>query len=44
VGGARAPAPAGGPGLPLDAALRLAGLTARPLGADWLLEGDVHHD
>jgi diaminohydroxyphosphoribosylaminopyrimidine deaminase/5-amino-6-(5-phosphoribosylamino)uracil reductase len=44
VGGARAPAPAGGPGLPLDAALRLAGLTARPLGADWLLEGDVRHD
>ena len=41
LGGAGAPTPAGGPGLPLGDALRLSGLTARPLGDDWLLEGRV---
>jgi diaminohydroxyphosphoribosylaminopyrimidine deaminase/5-amino-6-(5-phosphoribosylamino)uracil reductase len=44
LAGAQAPAPAAGPGLPLDAALQLAALTARPLGTDWLLEGDVRHE
>jgi diaminohydroxyphosphoribosylaminopyrimidine deaminase/5-amino-6-(5-phosphoribosylamino)uracil reductase len=41
LGGSAAPTPAGGPGLALSAALRLSGLTARPLGDDWLLEGRV---
>jgi diaminohydroxyphosphoribosylaminopyrimidine deaminase/5-amino-6-(5-phosphoribosylamino)uracil reductase len=44
LGGAGAPTPAGGPGLPLGEALRLAGVTARPVGDDWLLEGDVRHE
>ena len=44
LAGAEAPAPAGGAGLPLTAALRLGGMTARPLGTDWLLEADVLHD
>ena len=41
VGGATAPTPVGGPGLLLGDAVRLEGLTARPLGDDWLLEGRV---
>jgi len=41
LGGASAPTPAGGPGLALGGARRLADLTARPLGDDWLLEADV---
>lgn len=44
LGGAGAPTPAGGPGLALGEALRLAGVTARPVGDDWLLEGDVRHE
>jgi diaminohydroxyphosphoribosylaminopyrimidine deaminase/5-amino-6-(5-phosphoribosylamino)uracil reductase len=44
LGGAQAPAPAGGAGLTLADALRLTDMTARPLGADWLLEADVLHD
>jgi diaminohydroxyphosphoribosylaminopyrimidine deaminase / 5-amino-6-(5-phosphoribosylamino)uracil reductase len=44
VGGAAAPTPVGGPGLPLGDALRLTDLTARPLGDDWLLEGRVQRD
>jgi diaminohydroxyphosphoribosylaminopyrimidine deaminase/5-amino-6-(5-phosphoribosylamino)uracil reductase len=44
LGGAGAPTPAGGPGLGLPEALRVADLTARPLGDDWLLEGTVTHD
>jgi diaminohydroxyphosphoribosylaminopyrimidine deaminase/5-amino-6-(5-phosphoribosylamino)uracil reductase len=41
LGGAAAPGPAGGAGLPLPAALRLTDMTVRPLGPDWLLEADV---
>jgi diaminohydroxyphosphoribosylaminopyrimidine deaminase/5-amino-6-(5-phosphoribosylamino)uracil reductase len=41
VGGVTAPTPVGGPGLSLGDAVRLDGLTARPLGDDWLLEGRV---
>jgi diaminohydroxyphosphoribosylaminopyrimidine deaminase/5-amino-6-(5-phosphoribosylamino)uracil reductase len=41
VGGITAPTPMGGPGLSLGDAVRLDGLTARPLGDDWLLEGRV---
>ena len=41
LGGSAAPTAAGGAGLPLGDALRLAELTARPLGDDWLLEGRV---
>jgi diaminohydroxyphosphoribosylaminopyrimidine deaminase/5-amino-6-(5-phosphoribosylamino)uracil reductase len=41
VGGTAAPTPVGGPGLSLGDAVRLDGLTARPLGDDWLLEGRV---
>jgi diaminohydroxyphosphoribosylaminopyrimidine deaminase/5-amino-6-(5-phosphoribosylamino)uracil reductase len=41
VGGVTAPTPMGGPGLSLGDAVRLDGLTARPLGDDWLLEGRV---
>jgi diaminohydroxyphosphoribosylaminopyrimidine deaminase / 5-amino-6-(5-phosphoribosylamino)uracil reductase len=41
LGGAAAPAPAGGPGFTLHGALPLTDLTARPLGPDWLLEADV---
>jgi len=44
LGGAGAPTPAGGPGLALGDALRLTDLTARPVGDDWLLEGNVRHD
>lgn len=41
VGGTAAPTPVGGPGLSLGDAVHLDGLTARPLGDDWLLEGRV---
>jgi diaminohydroxyphosphoribosylaminopyrimidine deaminase/5-amino-6-(5-phosphoribosylamino)uracil reductase len=41
LGGVGAPGPIGGAGLGLGQPVRLAGLTARPLGDDWFLEGDV---
>ncbi|MCI0548132.1 MAG: bifunctional diaminohydroxyphosphoribosylaminopyrimidine deaminase/5-amino-6-(5-phosphoribosylamino)uracil reductase RibD [Candidatus Rokubacteria bacterium] len=41
VGGAAALGAVGGAGRPLGRALRLERLTARPVGADWLLEGNV---
>lgn len=41
VGGARAPTAVGGRGFLLPEALRLRALEARPVGPDWLLEGDV---
>jgi diaminohydroxyphosphoribosylaminopyrimidine deaminase/5-amino-6-(5-phosphoribosylamino)uracil reductase len=41
LGGADAPGPTGGAGLGLGDAVRLTGLTVRPLGGDWLLEADV---
>lgn len=44
LGGAESPGPLAGPGFDLAAALRLEGLTARQLGSDILLEGDVHRD
>jgi diaminohydroxyphosphoribosylaminopyrimidine deaminase/5-amino-6-(5-phosphoribosylamino)uracil reductase len=44
LGGAAALSPVGGPGLPLPGALRLTGMTVRPIGTDWLIEADVAHD
>ncbi|HSE03516.1 MAG TPA: bifunctional diaminohydroxyphosphoribosylaminopyrimidine deaminase/5-amino-6-(5-phosphoribosylamino)uracil reductase RibD [Methylomirabilota bacterium] len=44
LGGKDAPAPAGGPGLSLAAALRLTNMITRPIGTDWLIEADVIHD
>jgi diaminohydroxyphosphoribosylaminopyrimidine deaminase/5-amino-6-(5-phosphoribosylamino)uracil reductase len=41
LGGATAPTPVGGPGRTLAEALPLTGMTARAVGADWLLEADV---
>jgi len=41
VGGATAPTPVSGRGLDLPAALALESVTVRPLGSDWLIEGDV---
>ncbi len=41
IGGERAPTAVGGRGLLLPDALRLRHLTARPVGPDWLFEGDV---
>src|SRR5262249_44376042 len=41
VGGAAAATPVSGRGLDLPAALTLESVTARPLGGDWLIEGDV---
>jgi diaminohydroxyphosphoribosylaminopyrimidine deaminase/5-amino-6-(5-phosphoribosylamino)uracil reductase len=41
LGGAAAPTAVGGHGLRLSDALRLRSLTGRPVGFDWLLEGDV---
>ncbi len=41
VGGEQASTPVGGRGLSLGEAVRLRALNVRPLGADWLLEGDV---
>jgi diaminohydroxyphosphoribosylaminopyrimidine deaminase/5-amino-6-(5-phosphoribosylamino)uracil reductase len=44
LGGAEAPTAVGGHGLTLPGALRLTGMTARPLGTDWFLEADVMHE
>jgi diaminohydroxyphosphoribosylaminopyrimidine deaminase/5-amino-6-(5-phosphoribosylamino)uracil reductase len=41
IGGAAAPTAVGGRGLLLPDALRLQSLAARPVGPDWLLDGDV---
>jgi diaminohydroxyphosphoribosylaminopyrimidine deaminase/5-amino-6-(5-phosphoribosylamino)uracil reductase len=41
VGGALAPTAVGGHGLPLSQARELRGIEARPVGRDWLVEGDV---
>ena len=41
VGGALAPGAVGGRGLRLPGARRLLGATVRPLGPDWLIEGDL---
>jgi len=41
IGGAGAPGAVGGRGFLLPDALRLESLAARPVGSDWLLEGDV---
>jgi diaminohydroxyphosphoribosylaminopyrimidine deaminase/5-amino-6-(5-phosphoribosylamino)uracil reductase len=43
VGGATAPTAVAGHGRALADALRLSTVTARPVGADWLVEGDVVH-
>jgi diaminohydroxyphosphoribosylaminopyrimidine deaminase / 5-amino-6-(5-phosphoribosylamino)uracil reductase len=43
VGGATAPTAVAGHGRALADALRLSAVTARPVGADWLVEGDVVH-
>jgi diaminohydroxyphosphoribosylaminopyrimidine deaminase / 5-amino-6-(5-phosphoribosylamino)uracil reductase len=41
IGGDRAPTAVGGHGVLLPDALRLQQLSARPVGSDWLLEGNV---
>ncbi len=41
LGGGMAPGPIAGAGLPLPEGLRLERLEGRPVGYDWLLEGDV---
>jgi diaminohydroxyphosphoribosylaminopyrimidine deaminase/5-amino-6-(5-phosphoribosylamino)uracil reductase len=41
VGGEKAPTAVGGRGVLLPDALRLQQLSARPVGSDWLLEGNV---
>jgi diaminohydroxyphosphoribosylaminopyrimidine deaminase / 5-amino-6-(5-phosphoribosylamino)uracil reductase len=41
LGGGTAPGPIAGPGLPLPEGVRLEHLEGRPVGYDWLLEGDV---
>jgi diaminohydroxyphosphoribosylaminopyrimidine deaminase/5-amino-6-(5-phosphoribosylamino)uracil reductase len=41
LGGAGAPAPIAGGGLGLGDAVRLTDVTARPVGDDWLIEGNV---
>jgi len=41
LGGVLAPTPVGGRGLTLAEACRLDSVTVRPVGADWLIEGDV---
>ena len=41
IGGTPAPTAVGGRGLPLSEAVRLQSLEARPVGPDWLMEGDV---
>jgi len=43
LGGHASPTPLGGRGLLLPDALRLRSVAVRPLGPDWLLEGDVVH-
>lgn len=41
LGGAGAPTPVGGRGLPLGGGMRLRSVEVRPVGEDWLIEGDV---
>ncbi|MEK7445526.1 MAG: bifunctional diaminohydroxyphosphoribosylaminopyrimidine deaminase/5-amino-6-(5-phosphoribosylamino)uracil reductase RibD [candidate division NC10 bacterium] len=41
LGGRTAPTPIGGQGRPLHEAVRLRSLQVRPVGEDWLIEGDV---
>jgi len=41
IGGAGAPTPVSGRGLSLPDALRVESVTVRPLGDDWLIEGDI---
>jgi diaminohydroxyphosphoribosylaminopyrimidine deaminase/5-amino-6-(5-phosphoribosylamino)uracil reductase len=41
LGGAAAPTAVGGRGLPLGAGRRLQSLDVRPVGDDWLIEGDI---
>lgn len=41
VGGRGAPTPVGGPGRPLERAVRLQRVQTSSLGEDWLIEGDV---
>jgi diaminohydroxyphosphoribosylaminopyrimidine deaminase/5-amino-6-(5-phosphoribosylamino)uracil reductase len=41
LGGARAPGAVGGAGLPLAEGIRLEGIEIRPVGRDWVVEGDV---
>lgn len=43
LGGAGAPTPVGGRGLPLGSGMRLRSVEVRPVGEDWLIEGDVTH-
>lgn len=43
LGGAGAPTPVGGRGLPLGGGMRLRSVEVRPVGEDWLIEGDVTH-
>lgn len=43
LGGAGAPTPVGGRGLPLGGGMRLRSVEVRPIGEDWLIEGDVTH-
>ncbi len=43
LGGAGAPTPVGGRGLALGDALRLRSVEVRPVGEDWLIEGEVMH-
>jgi diaminohydroxyphosphoribosylaminopyrimidine deaminase / 5-amino-6-(5-phosphoribosylamino)uracil reductase len=44
LGGVAAPGAVAGMGHPLREAIRLTGVTARSVGQDWLLEGDVALD
>jgi diaminohydroxyphosphoribosylaminopyrimidine deaminase/5-amino-6-(5-phosphoribosylamino)uracil reductase len=41
LGGASAPRPLEGTGLSLPEAIRLEGVSVRPVGADWMIEADV---
>ncbi|HEX6774800.1 MAG TPA: dihydrofolate reductase family protein, partial [Methylomirabilota bacterium] len=41
IGGATASGTVGGPGLPLPEGVRLDGVAVRPVGSDWVVEGDV---
>jgi diaminohydroxyphosphoribosylaminopyrimidine deaminase/5-amino-6-(5-phosphoribosylamino)uracil reductase len=41
LGGAQAPGPVAGHGLPLASALRVRSMQVRQVGGDWLIEGDV---
>jgi diaminohydroxyphosphoribosylaminopyrimidine deaminase/5-amino-6-(5-phosphoribosylamino)uracil reductase len=41
IGGMTAPTAIGGRGVPLTGALRVSSAMARPIGPDWLIEGDV---